>query len=60
MVRSQSRLCSARFLDGALQSLSLLNSEFVHLRARAFAKRVMGSRPSGRFSLQTTKSAESD
>jgi hypothetical protein len=27
----------------ALQSLSLLNSEFVHLRARAFAKRVMGS-----------------
>src|ERR1041385_2898136 len=27
----------------ALQSLSLLNSEFVHLRARGFAKRVMGS-----------------
>jgi hypothetical protein len=27
----------------ALQSLSLLNSEFVHLRARAFAKRVMQS-----------------
>src|SRR5439155_6050554 len=27
----------------ALQSLSLLNSEFVHLRARAFARRVMGS-----------------
>ena len=27
----------------ALQSLSLLNSEFVHLRARAFAKRLMGS-----------------
>jgi hypothetical protein len=27
----------------ALQSLSLLNSEFVHLRARAFAKRVMSS-----------------
>ncbi len=27
----------------ALQSLSLLNSEFVHLRARAFAKRVMGN-----------------
>jgi len=27
----------------ALQSLSLLNSEFVHLRARAFAKRVMGT-----------------
>jgi hypothetical protein len=27
----------------ALQSLSLLNSEFVRLRARAFAKRVMGS-----------------
>jgi hypothetical protein len=25
----------------ALQSLSLLNSEFVHLRARAFAKRVL-------------------
>jgi len=27
----------------ALQSLSLLNSEFVHLRARAFARRVIGS-----------------
>jgi hypothetical protein len=27
----------------ALQSLSLLNSEFVHLRARAFARRVMAS-----------------
>jgi hypothetical protein len=27
----------------ALQSLSLLNSEFVHLRARAFAKRLLGS-----------------
>ena len=27
----------------ALQSLSLLNSEFVHFRARAFARRVMGS-----------------
>ena len=27
----------------ALQSLSLLNSEFVHLRARAFAKRLMQS-----------------
>jgi hypothetical protein len=27
----------------SLQSLSLLNSEFVHLRARAFARRVMGS-----------------
>ena len=26
----------------ALQSLSLLNSEFVHLRARAFARRVLG------------------